>query len=262
MERVAYGQTDIMVSRLCWGTGLMSKLRHNQTPAESAAILWRGYELGVNFWDTADGYGTHPHVKAALEGLPRDDIVVNTKMGKKDRASAAADVDRFLQELGTDYIDTLLLHGVGTVEELEAREGALEALVRAREAGKVRAVGLSTHLSTGAIMDRCAEHPDIQVILTTVNSAGIMLENGTMAEHLPLVERCFRAGTGICLMKTLGQDRLAHIAEEAIGYNLRFPYAHSVCVGVNSGPEVEFAVRVAETVAAEQAAPLGEAAGG
>ena len=154
------------------------------------------------------------------------------------------------------------MHGVGTVEELEAREGALEALVRAREAGKVRAVGLSTHLSTGAIMDRCAEHPDIQVILTTVNSAGIMLENGTMAEHLPLVERCFRAGTGICLMKTLGQDRLAHIAEEAIGYNLRFPDAHSVCVGVNSGPEVEFAVRVAETVAAEQAAPLGEAAGG
>ncbi|MAG36668.1 MAG: hypothetical protein CL878_10575 [Dehalococcoidia bacterium] len=171
-------------------------------------------------------------------------------------------MDRFLRELNTDFIDTLLLHGVGTAEELDSRVGALEALVRAREAGKVRAVGLSTHLSTGAIMDRCAEHPDIQVILTTVNRDGIMLENGTMAEHLPLVERCYGSGTGICLMKTLGQDRLAHVAEDAIGYNLRLPYAHSVCVGVNSIPEVEFAVRVAETVAAEQAAAPGEAAGG
>ena len=63
-------------------------------------------------------------------------------------------------------------------------------------------------------------------------------------------------------MKTLGQDRLAHVAEDAIAYNLRFPYAHSVCVGVNSIPEVEFAVRVAEVVAAEQAAAVGEAAGG
>ena len=136
-------------------------------------------------------------------------------------------------------------------------------LCGAREAGKVRAVGLSTHLSTGAIMDRCAEHPDIQVILTTVNSAGIMLENGTMAEHLPLVERCYRAGTGICLMKTLGpgpprthrrgSDQLQPCAS---------PTPHSVCVGVNSTPEVEFAVEVAERVAAEQVAPLGEAAGG
>ena len=254
MERVEYGRTGIMVTRLCWGTGLMGKLRHHQSPAESAAILHRGHELGVNFWDTADGYGTHPHVREALKGLDRSDIVINTKTGKKDAAGAAADVDRFLQELGTDYIDTILLHGIGTVEEFEARAGALDALIRAREAGKVRAVGLSTHLSTGTIMDVCATDPRVQVILTTVNRDGVMLVNGTMAEHLPLVERCYQAGTGICLMKTLAQGGLVHVAREAIQYNLRLAYAHSVCVGVNSIAEVEFAVRVAEEVAAEPAA--------
>ncbi|MGH2352970.1 MAG: aldo/keto reductase [Chloroflexota bacterium] len=248
-ERVPYGGTGLSVSRLCWGTGLMAVLRHNLTTDEAARILLRGFELGVNFWDTADGYKSHPHVAAALRSLDREAVVINTKTTAKEAAGAAADVDRFLQELGTDHLDTVLLHNVETVEEFERRTGALAALHRAKAAGKLRAVGLSTHLASGAIMEVCATRPEIEVVLTTVNKDGLMLRGGaTLAEHLPLVEGVYDAGKAICLMKTLAQGGLTKTPEqvaEAIRFNLRLPYAHSVCVGVNSVQEVEFAVAVA-----------------
>jgi aryl-alcohol dehydrogenase-like predicted oxidoreductase len=247
-QRVPYGETGLSVSRLCWGTGLMAVLRHNLSTTEAARILRRGLELGVNFWDTADGYKTHPHVAEALRGLDRGAVVINTKTRARTAEDAAADVDRFLRELGTDHLDSVLMHNVETVDEFERRADVLAALHRAKAAGKVRAVGLSTHLGTGAIMHVCAARPEVEVVLTTVNKDGLMLKAGTLAEHLRLVERVYAAGKAICLMKTLAQGGLTKTPEQvrdAIRFNLQLPYAHSVCVGVNSIPEVEFAVAVA-----------------
>jgi len=249
-RRVPYGGTGLEVSRLCWGTGLMADLRHKMSPDQAAGILVRGFELGVNFWDTADGYKTHPHVGEALRRLGRSNrerLVINTKTKAKSAEDAVADVERFLHEMGDERLDTVLLHGIETVEELDRREAALAALHRAKSAGKVRGVGISTHLGTGAIMDRCATDERIEVVLTTVNVDGQMLK-GDMTAHRPLVERVFNAGKAICLMKTLAQGGLTNSAEQvrgAIRFNLELPYAHSVCVGVNSVHEVEFAVAVA-----------------
>jgi aryl-alcohol dehydrogenase-like predicted oxidoreductase len=250
--RVPYGGTGLLVSRLCWGTGLMADLRHHLPVPLASRILLRGFELGVNFWDTADGYKTHPHVADALRQLPRDQVVVNTKTRARTAPEAEADVERFLRELGTGHIDTLLMHNVETVEDLDARAPVLESLLRAKAAGKVRAVGLSTHLGSGAIMDACADRPQIEVVLTTVNREGLMLKNATLEQHLPLVQRVFEAGKAICLMKTLAQGRLARTPDEvreAIRFNLGLPYAHSVCVGVNAVSEVEFAVSAAAEAA-------------
>jgi len=256
-QRVPYGGTGSSVSRLCWGTGLMAVLRHNLSHEEAARILLRGVELGVNFWDTADGYKSHPHVGEALRQLGsawRNTVVINSKTPAKDAQKATSDIDRYLTEMGTDYIDTILLHGIETVEEFQSRTGALDALLRAKEAGKVRAVGMSTHLGSGPIMTVCAEDPRIEVVLTSVNRDGLMLKQTTLTEHLPLVRRIYEAGKAICLMKTLAQGGLTRTPEEvreAIRFNLRLPYAHSVCVGVNSVHEAEFAVRVAAEEEAE-----------
>ncbi len=249
-KRLPYGPTGLPVSRLCWGTGLMAHLKHNMSHEDAARVLIRGLELGVNFWDTADGYKTHPHVGEALTQIGRarrKDVVINTKTRAKTAEEARADVERFLQEMGTEYLDTILLHGIETVDELERRHAALDELQRIKSTGKVKGVGISTHLGTGAIMDACAADGRIEVILTTVNVDGQMLK-GSMEAHRPLVEKVFEAKKGITLMKTLAQGGLTKTPEmvrEAIRFNLSLPYAHSVCVGVNSVEEVEFAVRVA-----------------
>lgn len=249
-ERVAYGNTGLEVSRLCLGTGLMAVLKHNLSHADAARILVRGFELGVNFWDTADGYKTHPHVGEALRQLGRSNrerIVINTKTKAVTADDAVADVERFCREMETDYLDTIMLHGIETVAEMDRRSAALDALQRIKETGRVRAAGISTHLGTGEIMERCASDSRIEVILTTVNVDGQMLK-GSMRDHLPLVERVHAAGKAICLMKTLAQGGLTKTPEMvrgAIAYNLSLPYAQSVCVGVNTVEEVEYAVRVA-----------------
>ena len=229
---------------------MMAVLKHNLSPADAARVLIRGLELGVNFWDTADGYKTHPHVGEVLRQVGksrRSDVVVNSKTKAKTAAEARADVDRFLSEMGTEYIDTLLLHGIETVEELERRSEAMDEIRKLKETGKLKGVGISTHLGTGAIMDACAADERIEVILTTVNLDGQMLK-GSMESHRPLVEKVFEAKKGITLMKTLAQGGLTKTPEmvrDAIRFNLELPYAHSVCVGVNTVEEVEFAVKVA-----------------
>lgn len=248
MDQIAYGSTGLSVSRLCLGTGLMGKLRHNLTHAEAAAILHRADELGITFWDTADGYGTHGHVRAGLAGRDRARIVINTKTKATTYAEAMADIERFRQELGVDYIDSLLLHAVETVEDLTARQPAFDALLDAKARGLLKAIGISTHLGTGPIMEAVAARADIQVCLTTVNRDGLMLK-GDMARHIELVQRCKDAGTAICLMKTLAQGGLVHDYAAAIRYNLSLTCAHSVCVGINTMQELVDDVAAATPVA-------------
>jgi predicted aldo/keto reductase-like oxidoreductase len=226
----------------------MGKLRHNLTPDQATVILRRAADLGVTFWDTADGYGTHAHVGAGLKGVDRSRIVVNTKTKAVTAADAAADIERFRQEMDVDHLDILLLHGVETVEELDNRASAWEGLQTAQARGLVRAIGISTHLGTGAIMETVAARPEIQVCLTTVNRDGLMLK-GDMAAHIELVQRCYDAGTAICLMKTLAQGGLVHDFAAAIRYNLSLSCAHSVCVGINSLAELEEDVAAATPVA-------------
>ncbi|NDF54446.1 MAG: hypothetical protein EB145_09670 [Proteobacteria bacterium] len=179
-------------------------------------------------------------------------VVINSKTPSRDAAGVTADVERYLQEMGTEYIDTVLLHGIETAEEYALRDSGMEALHRMKAAGKIRAVGISTHLGTGEIMEICATDPRVEVVLTTVNIDGQMLK-GTMADHLPLVKKVYDAGKGICLMKTLAQGGLTQTPatiREAIRYNLALPYAHSICVGVNAISEVDYAVEVAGEVEA------------
>ena len=114
MDIVDLGLTGISTSRLCFGTGTTGwKHRSNQGDLgiERLAYLLRfAHEHGVSFWDTADMYGTHPHVAAALREVGRETVTVTTKTVSRTAGEVRADVERFLGELGTDYLDIVLLH--------------------------------------------------------------------------------------------------------------------------------------------------------
>ena len=74
-----------------------------------------------------------------------DEIVIQTKTGAKDYDGANTSITRSLQEMQTDYLDVLLLHGISSPEDLVSREGALDAFREAKAAGKIRVIGCSTH---------------------------------------------------------------------------------------------------------------------
>src|SRR5947199_10850499 len=105
----------IEVSRLAQGSGTNgvggSSNQTRKLGVQGLADLFNAaYEQGVTFWDCADQYGTHPHVKLALKKVAREKVTILTKTRASTEKEMRADIDRFRRELGSDYLDILLLH--------------------------------------------------------------------------------------------------------------------------------------------------------
>ncbi len=147
--KIELGRTGLRVSRLAFGTGTHGVGGHSDQSALGvrglADLLLAGFNAGINFWDSADAYGTHPHIRQALKSVERDRVVVLTKTMSRDPARVTRDVDRYLQELGIDELDVVLLHFISRPDWPNHNRPAMEALSQAKEAGKVRAVGVSCH---------------------------------------------------------------------------------------------------------------------
>ena len=246
---IDYGKTGLKVSRLCFGTGQICFNRFGFTPERGAALLAEAYDLGVNFVDTAIDYQTHPHVALALRQIGRQNVVVLTKTGTAGASEARAAVEQSLRELGTDYLDVMLLHGVRSADDLRRREGALAELCKAKDEGLIRAVGASTHVYTGSVMRACTADPRVQAILTVVNPTGIGMrleyEGHTYADHVALVQEAHAAGKGISAMKVMAEGLLADEAEESLRYAFTLPGVDVVDVGMISAAQVEMALRIA-----------------
>ena len=113
-DRVKLGPMQVEVSRLAQGSGTdgvggSSNQTRKLGMRGLAELFDAAYDNGATLWDTADQYGTHPHVKEALKRLPREKVALLTKTHASTEKEMRADLDRFRRELGTDYIDILLL---------------------------------------------------------------------------------------------------------------------------------------------------------
>ena len=231
MEYLAYGKTGIEISRLCFGAG---RLRDTCDTYEAGGkLMLRAFDEGITFWDTAEGYGTQPHLGEAARQILRHEVVIQTKNSAKDYNGASASITRSLQELKTDYIDVLLLHGISTPEDLASREGALDAFREAKEVGKVRAIGCSTHVYTGAVMDAVIDHPEIEVILATANKEGRMLEGGPLDRHLEYLQCAYQLGKGISIMKVIVAGDIPEAdMSEWIEWGFNLETAHAINLGI------------------------------
>jgi aryl-alcohol dehydrogenase-like predicted oxidoreductase len=242
MERVCLGETELVVSRLCFGTEPFAikkgpdgmKSQGDLAAKEGGEVLRDALELGVNFWDTSDDYGTHPHVRSGLGLVDRGDTVVADKSNAVTFEEGREAVKLSLEDLNTDYVDLMLLHNVPlrTVKRrdttgrpyesgnLQRRMEALRAFVEAKESGEVRAVGLSTH-STGVLRE-ALEVPEVEVVCTTLNKTGMFMEDGAPEEHLAAIRSLKDAGKGVYVIKLLNAGRLRDEADSAIRFALRF----------------------------------------
>ena len=248
MEYLGYGRTGLEISRLCFGAGRI-KDTCNTIEAGSKLML-KALDEGVTFWDTAEGYGTQPHLGAAVRQINRAEVVIQTKTGAKDYEGANASITRSLQELQTDYLDVLLLHGISTPEDLVSREGALEAFREAKAAGKVRVIGCSTHIYTGPVMDAVIEHPEIEVILATANKEGRMLEGGSLDRHLEYIQRAYHLGKGISIMKVIVAGGIPEAdVPEWIEWGFNLETAHAINLGMTDYPHISLNVGLARASA-------------
>jgi aryl-alcohol dehydrogenase-like predicted oxidoreductase len=133
------------------GCGGPSRLgmRDNKSQRECVAIVRQALDLGVNFLDTAEVYGTEEIVGKAIGGIPRDRIVISTKKkfpltdpndpGRETKKS----LEQSLRRLKTEYIDVYHAHGVEPDDYTYASTKLLPVLQKMREEGKIRFIAIS-----------------------------------------------------------------------------------------------------------------------
>jgi len=151
MEYTTLGRTGLKVSVAGLGCGGFSRLGlgTGKSAADAEAIVRRALALGVTLLDTAAAYGTEAVVGRAIKAVPRDQVVVCTKahLPGGDGAAAAQRVveslESSLRELDTDHIDVFQLHGIPPAEYDRARDWIVPALLREKEKGKLRFLGIT-----------------------------------------------------------------------------------------------------------------------
>lgn len=152
MEQRPFGQTGLDVSAVGFGCWEVGGGYGEVDEAEFARAVGRSLDLGVNCFDTAEGYGLGASERALGQALGRrrDEAVIVTKFGMNyrdkpnlrdsSRERALASIDKSLKNLGTDYVDVYLVHWPDPLTPFEETMQALDDIVRE---GKARFVGVS-----------------------------------------------------------------------------------------------------------------------
>lgn len=232
-DLVTLGRTGIQTSRLAVGTGSDgwggSSNQTRQLGINGLGdLLEAAYQEGVRFWDSADQYGTHPHLKEGLKRVPREKVAILTKTRATTADAMKKDLDRFRSEIGTDYIDIILLHCMTDGRWPEIKKGAMEVLSRAREDGTIRAHGVSCH--TLPALRSAADSDWVQIDLARINPFGSHMD-GDVDEVVSILKKMKGQGKAVMGMKILGNGSLAGRMDECLKYTLAQDYIDCFTIG-------------------------------
>jgi predicted aldo/keto reductase-like oxidoreductase len=160
------------------------------------SVVERAADIGITYFDTARSYqnGNNERMVGAALKSRRKQIVLSTKTGARSKEEALQHIDTSLRELGTDFVDVWYLHGKQSPSDIH--DDLLEAQQIAKQAGKIRFAGVSTHAGQQELLPFLASNPHVDVILTTYNF--------TMEPFMNrVIEEAAKAGKGIVAMKVM-----------------------------------------------------------
>jgi aryl-alcohol dehydrogenase-like predicted oxidoreductase len=244
-DRVKLGPRGVELSRLAMGTGTdgvggSSNQTRKLGMAGLANLFDAAYDQGVTFWDSADQYGTHPHVKEALKRVKRERVTILSKTHASTEKEMRADLDRFRRELGTDYIDILLLHCMMDDDWPERKKGAMAVISEAQEKGIVRTHGTSCH--TLGALKAAARNPWVEVDLARINPAQAQMD-ADPATVISVLKQMKAAGKGVIGMKILGAGALRNRVDESLQFALSLDCVDCFTIGSESRAEMEDLLR-------------------
>jgi len=239
-DRVLLGPMKVEVSRMAQGSGTNgvggSSNQTRKLGLRGLADLFdAAFDNGITFWDCADQYGTHPHVKEALKRVPREKVAILTKTHASTEKEMRADLDRFRRELGTDYIDILLLHCMLDGDWPERKKGAMAVISEAREKRIVRTHGTSCH--TLEALKTAAANPWVQVDLARINPAKVAMDADPRTV-IGVLREMKAAGKGVIGMKILGAGRLRNRADESLQFALSLDCVDCFTIGCEGRDEM------------------------
>lgn len=238
MEYRSLGKTGLMVSKMGFGGIPIQRIDREGT----RELMKKMLEKGVNYVDTARGYTvSEEYLGYALEGI-REKFVVATKSMSRTKEAMTKDIDISLGNLRTDYIDLYQVHNpnMAQLDQVVAKGGALEALLEAKSAGKIRHIGLTAH--SVEVFEKALNMDWVETIMFPYN----IVEN----QGERLIAACQEKNIGFIVMKPLAGGAIedAHLALRYVCSN---PQVSVVIPGMAEIKELE------ENIAAcEDSSPL------
>lgn len=240
MDYVTLGKTGLKISRMGFGGIPIQRIDAQGTKE----LIHKMADAGVNYIDTARGYTvSEEYLGHALEGV-RDKFVLATKSMARTKDAMAADIEKSLDNLRTEYIDLYQVHNpsMEQLEQVMGEGGALEALKEAQAAGKIGHIGLTAH--SAAVFERALELGWVETIMFPYNIVESQGEE--------LIARCKEKNIGFIAMKPLAGGAIEN-ASLAIRYICANDNVTVVIPGMAEEKELEQNLR-----ACLDASPLSE----
>lgn len=240
MEYRTLGKTGLRISRMGFGGIPIQRI-----DAEGTKLLLKKMaEQGINYIDTARGYTvSEEYIGYGLEGL-RDKFILATKSMSRTKEAMDSDIETSLRNLRTDYIDLYQVHNpnMDQLEQVTGKGGALEALMEAKDAGKIGHIGITAHST--AVFEKALELDWVETVMFPYNIVESQGEE--------LIRRCAEKNIGFIAMKPLAGGAIEDPAL-ALRYVCSNPDMTVVIPGMAEMSELETNI-----AACENTAPLSE----
>ena len=250
VDQVTLGKSGIRLSRFAMGTGAngggQSSDQTRLGQKKFDALIRHGLDRGINLWDMADLYGSHPYFGKVLKSLQRDNLVIVSKLWTapqrwNDGENPQKDFDRIRREIGTEYIDILLMHCMTDSKWPEKKKKWMDFMSAQKEKGNIRAVGVSSH-SLDALKT-AVKTPWLDVVFARINhKGGRQYHMGAGSDEVALVLKDLRAaGKGVVGMKIYACGRLVETPqrEESLRFVLNNDLVDAMTIGFLSEAEVD-----------------------
>jgi len=232
METIRLGRTDLIVTRSGFGALPIQRVAMD----DAARLLRAAYEGGITFYDTARAYTDSEAKIGAALGDVREKIVIATKTHGASAEKLAEDLDTSLCELRTDYIDLYQFHIAKKCHRPGEPDGLYDAMLRARDAGRVRHIGLTAHRLDVALEAAASGLYDtVQFPLNYLSSE----------KELALVALCAAHDVGFIAMKALSGG-LVTDASLAFAFLRQYPNVVPIW-GIQKQSELEEFLRFEKT---------------
>jgi predicted aldo/keto reductase-like oxidoreductase len=231
-RKVVFEVGGLNIMRMGMGGIPIQKL----TAERADRLLERAIAAGINFFDTARAYTDSESKFGRVLPRFRNKVVIASKSFSRDAAAMLRDIDFSLRQLRTDYIDIYQCHNIASEADLArvlADDGALAALVKAQEAGKIRHIGLSGH-KPPLVIKALSQFP-----FATIQIPCNFMETESLAELVPLARE---RRVLLIAMKPIGGGNIREIH-----LNFRFIFNHGIDIAI---PGMDSEKQILENVAA------------
>jgi len=244
-DKVTLGKSGIQVSLVGIGTGSRGGgHQSNQTRLGDEGfknLMRHAFDNGITFFDLADQYGSNPYFGRAIKGVPRDQYVIQTKVISRKPEKAKEDIDRFLKELETDYIDSLIIHVVTEPDWTTKFRGVMDVFEEAKQAGKIRAHGVTCH--SYVALEAAYASDWVQINQVRWNQKRSHMDNDVETVR-ELFTKMRAKGQGMIGMKVLGEGSLVRGAtaltpEECFRFQIESGVVDAFVVGMEKTEQVD-----------------------